>query len=137
MRRDTERPPANDAEKVAKGLSMVSLIWEAMKRIKRKITPVLIIPENGGPKIMSEYLADERDRLVAANTGMSQEKLAPVGVEHTESEIGAGVPQEGSLYAEIINSYQHNQRMMNLNMSQKSTKLRQPAKLALKTPLGY
>ena len=100
MRRDTERPPANDAEKVAKGLSMVSLIWEAMKRIKRKITPVLIIPENGGPKIMSEYLADERDRLVAANTGMSQEKLAPVGVEHTESEIGAGVPQEGSLYAD-------------------------------------
>ena len=92
MRRDTERPPANDAEKVAKGLSMVSLIWEAMKRIKRKITPVLIIPENGGPKIMSEYSADERDRLVAANTGMSQEKLAPVGVEHTESEIGAGVP---------------------------------------------
>ena len=100
MRRDTERPPANDAEKVAKGLSMVSLIWEAMKRIKRKITPVLIIPENGGPKIMSEYSADERDRLVAANTGMSQEKLAPVGVEHTESEIGAGVPQEGSLYAD-------------------------------------
>lgn len=101
MREDIGYGLDNNAEQAPKEHSMVGLIWAAIKRIKGKITPVLIIPESGRPKIVSEYSADAYDRLVAANTDMSQEKkLAPVGVEHTESEIGAGVPQEGSLYAD-------------------------------------
>ena len=100
MREDFERTSDDSAEQAADKRPVIDLIWAAMgrlRRLKRKLTPVLVIPENGSPKIMSEYSADEYDR---ANTDMSQENLAPVGVEHTGSEIGAGVPQEGSPYAD-------------------------------------
>ena len=60
MREDFERTSDDSAEQAADKRPVIDLIWAAMgrlRRLKRKLTPVLVIPENGSPKIMSEYSA--------------------------------------------------------------------------------
>jgi len=74
MREDFERTSDDSAEQGADKRPVIDLIWAAMgrlRRLKRKLTPVLVIPENGSPKIMSEYSADRYDRELDIESGIN------------------------------------------------------------------
>lgn len=74
MREDFERTSDDSAEQAADKRPVIDLIWAAMgrlRRLKRKLTPVLVIPENGSPKIMSEYSADRYDRELDIESGIN------------------------------------------------------------------
>ena len=74
MRKDFERTSDDSAEQAADKRPVIDLIWAAMgrlRRLKRKLTPVLVIPENGSPKIMSEYSADRYDRELDIESGIN------------------------------------------------------------------
>lgn len=74
MREDFERTSDDSAEQAADKRPVIDLICAAMgrlRRLKRKLTPVLVIPENGSPKIMSEYSADRYDRELDIESGIN------------------------------------------------------------------
>ena len=74
MREDFERTSDDSAEQAADKRPVIDLIWAAMgrlRRLKRKLTPVLVIPKNGSPKIMSEYSADRYDRELGIEPGIN------------------------------------------------------------------
>lgn len=74
MREDFERTSDDSTEQAADKRPVIDLIWAAMgrlRRLKRKLTPVLVIPENGSSKIMSEYSADRYDRELDIESGIN------------------------------------------------------------------
>ena len=75
MHENFEHTSDNSAEQVSKSRSIVRLVLDAMKRVKRRLTPVLVIPANGKSKIMSEHSMDQCVRFIgdveAARTRIS------------------------------------------------------------------